>query len=202
MPPGSRRNFSGSPMPTSPTAPTICRRLVARAQSGDKVLVSLMARLSLQDRGRAFPDSGLRLFLRHAVSLRRGQRSASPRSRRRPAAACWRGASALEAAGGIDAIRHNIIDDCALGRAMKAQGPIWLGLTDRAVSACGPMTHFATSATWCRARPMPSSTIRRCCWPARCWGLFMVYIAPVMAALFAWVLCRRWRAGWPGSSWR
>ncbi len=38
---------------------------------------------------------------------------------------------ALEAAGGIDAIRHNIIDDCALARVMKKQGPIWLGLTDR-----------------------------------------------------------------------
>ncbi len=41
---------------------------------------------------------------------------------------------ALERGGEIDVIRHEIIDDCALGRAMKAQGPIWLGLTDRAVS--------------------------------------------------------------------
>ena len=49
---------------------------------------------------------------------------------------------ALEAAGGIDAIRNNIIDDCALGRAMKAQGPIWLGLTDRAVSL-RPYEHLA-----------------------------------------------------------
>ena len=29
---------------------------------------------------------------------------------------------ALESAGGIAAIRHNIIDDCALGRAMKRRG--------------------------------------------------------------------------------
>ena len=50
--------------------------------------------------------------------------------------------AALEAAGGIAAIRHNIIDDCALGRAMKAQGPIWLGLTDRAVSL-RPYEHLA-----------------------------------------------------------
>ncbi len=41
---------------------------------------------------------------------------------------------ALERAGNIDAIKHEIIDDCALGRAMKAQGPIWLGLTNRAAS--------------------------------------------------------------------
>ena len=42
--------------------------------------------------------------------------------------------SALERAGSVDAIRHEIIDDCALGRAMKKQGPIWLGLTDHATS--------------------------------------------------------------------
>jgi hopene-associated glycosyltransferase HpnB len=41
---------------------------------------------------------------------------------------------ALERAGGIAAIAPEIIDDCALGREMKAQGPIWLGLTDRATS--------------------------------------------------------------------
>ncbi len=41
---------------------------------------------------------------------------------------------ALEAAGGIAAIRSEIIDDCAMGRLMKAQGPIWLGLTERAQS--------------------------------------------------------------------
>jgi hopene-associated glycosyltransferase HpnB len=41
---------------------------------------------------------------------------------------------ALERAGGIDSIRHEIIDDCALGRRMKGQGPVWLGLTERAVS--------------------------------------------------------------------
>ena len=41
---------------------------------------------------------------------------------------------ALERAGGIAAIRSEIIDDCALARRLKAQGPIWLGLTRRARS--------------------------------------------------------------------
>ena len=40
----------------------------------------------------------------------------------------------LEAAGGIAAVRGEIIDDCALGARLKAQGPIWLGLTLRAES--------------------------------------------------------------------
>jgi hopene-associated glycosyltransferase HpnB len=40
----------------------------------------------------------------------------------------------LEAAGGVASIRGEIIDDCALGARLKAQGPIWLGLTRTSVS--------------------------------------------------------------------
>ena len=43
-------------------------------------------------------------------------------------------AEALRAAGGIESIRGALIDDCALGRRMKAVGPIRLALTDRARS--------------------------------------------------------------------
>ena len=35
---------------------------------------------------------------------------------------------ALARAGGVEAIRHHVIDDCALARAIKRFGPIWLGL--------------------------------------------------------------------------
>jgi len=41
---------------------------------------------------------------------------------------------ALRQAGGIEAIRASLIDDCALGKRMKSVGPIWLGLTERAHS--------------------------------------------------------------------
>jgi len=34
----------------------------------------------------------------------------------------------LARAGGLQAIRHHVIDDCALARAIKRGGPIWLGL--------------------------------------------------------------------------
>ncbi len=41
----------------------------------------------------------------------------------------------LEGIGGIDRIRQALIDDCALGRAVKQKnGRIWLGLTDTTVS--------------------------------------------------------------------
>jgi hopene-associated glycosyltransferase HpnB len=41
---------------------------------------------------------------------------------------------ALQAAGGLAAVRGQLIDDCALGRLLKVQGRIWLGLTHRACS--------------------------------------------------------------------
>ena len=41
---------------------------------------------------------------------------------------------ALEAAGGVAAMRGALIDDCTLGALIKTQGPIWLGLTHRSRS--------------------------------------------------------------------
>ena len=40
----------------------------------------------------------------------------------------------LQVAGGLEAIRGELIDDCALARLLKRHGPIWLGLTERARS--------------------------------------------------------------------
>jgi hypothetical protein len=37
---------------------------------------------------------------------------------------------ALDAIGGIAAVRDELIDDCALAARIKRQGSIWLGLTD------------------------------------------------------------------------
>src|SRR4051812_28257753 len=41
---------------------------------------------------------------------------------------------ALLRAGGVAAVRGELIDDCALARLLKAQAPIWLALTERARS--------------------------------------------------------------------
>jgi hopene-associated glycosyltransferase HpnB len=43
-------------------------------------------------------------------------------------------AEALPKAGGIEAIRNELIDDCALARKIKRNGGIWLGLTRNAAS--------------------------------------------------------------------
>ncbi len=41
----------------------------------------------------------------------------------------------LRRAGGVEMIRDRLIDDCALGSLIKAQGPIWLGLAGRTFSS-------------------------------------------------------------------
>jgi hopene-associated glycosyltransferase HpnB len=42
--------------------------------------------------------------------------------------------AALERIGGVGAIRHELIDDCALAREIKRNGSVWLGLTKNARS--------------------------------------------------------------------
>ncbi len=42
--------------------------------------------------------------------------------------------SALAEAGGVEAIRSALIDDCSLARNLKRRGAVWLGLTDRVSS--------------------------------------------------------------------
>ena len=89
-------------------------------------------RAVLRDPGRALPHSGLRLLLPDALSVRLGRASAIAATAAAAGGCMLVRRDALERAGGIAAIRSEIIDDCALARRLKGQGPIWLGLTRRA----------------------------------------------------------------------
>ena len=79
----------------------------------------------------SFPPSSIssRCCIRSA-----GSRSAIVRQPRPPAAAPWCAARRWSVPAASPAIRSEIIDDCALARRLKGQGPIWLGLTRRATS--------------------------------------------------------------------
>jgi hopene-associated glycosyltransferase HpnB len=173
-------------------APDNLRLLVSRAQDRGRVLVSLMARLSCRTAAEHFLVPAFVFFFDMLFPFGAVN---DPKS---PVAAAAGGCmlarrAALEAAGGLDAIRHNIIDDCALGRAMKAQGPIWLGLTDRAVSLrpyehISDIRHMVTRTAYAQLGYSPlvlAGTLL---------GLLMVYVAPVMTALFAWGISQL--AGW------
>jgi hopene-associated glycosyltransferase HpnB len=93
-------------------------------------------------------------------------------------------ADALRAAGGIDVIRDALIDDCALAGAMKKQGPIWLGLTNRAVSirpytTWGDIRRMVARSAYAQLNYSPLQLIGCVA------GLIITYLVPPLMALFA-----------------
>jgi hopene-associated glycosyltransferase HpnB len=109
------------------------RRLVARAEAGKLVLVSLMAKLYCKSFAEKLLIPAFVFFFDMLFPF--GWANDPSRSTAAAAGGCMLvRRDALILAGGLDAIRSDIIDDCALALIMKRQGPIWLGLTDRANS--------------------------------------------------------------------
>jgi len=93
-------------------------------------------------------------------------------------------ADALRAAGGIDVIRDALIDDCALAGAMKKQGRIWLGLTDRVVSirpytTWGDIRRMVARSAYAQLNYSPLQLIGCVA------GLILTYLVPPLMALFA-----------------
>jgi hopene-associated glycosyltransferase HpnB len=93
-------------------------------------------------------------------------------------------ADALRAVGGIDVIRDALIDDCALAGAMKTQGPIWLGLTDRVVSirpytTWGDIRRMVARSAYAQLNYSPLNLAGTVA------GLMLTYLVPPFMALFA-----------------
>ncbi len=104
------------------------RDLVAQAETGGRDLVSLMVRLHCRGLWErllipAFVFFFFKLYPpRWVAAPRRGTAAA--------AGGCMLvRLRALDRIGGIDSIRHEIIDDCALARRIKGGGSIWIGAT-------------------------------------------------------------------------
>ncbi|MCK6452338.1 MAG: glycosyltransferase [Alphaproteobacteria bacterium] len=110
-------------------APGVLRGLVAKAEADGVDLVSLMALLHC---ARPWERLLVPAFVFFFQKLYPFPRVNDPGDRLAGAAGgCMLvRRDALTAAGGIEAIRSAVIDDCALARALKARGPIWLGLTE------------------------------------------------------------------------
>jgi hopene-associated glycosyltransferase HpnB len=113
--------------------PAVLRRLVARAEAKGLVLTSLMVKLRCESIAERALIPAFVFFFQMLYPF------AWVNRRDRSTAAAAGGCmlvrlDALDAAGGIEAIRTSLIDDCALGRSLKRQGPVWLGLTASAHS--------------------------------------------------------------------
>ena len=114
-------------------APDTLRHLVARAARDRLVLASLMAKLHCASWAERFTIPAFVYFFKMLYPFAWVN---DPAARTAAAAGgCMLvQRTALEAAGGVAQVRSAIIDDCAMGRLLKKQGHVWLGLTNRAVS--------------------------------------------------------------------
>jgi hopene-associated glycosyltransferase HpnB len=114
--------------------PDTLERLVTRAESRRLDLVSLMVLLEARSLAERFL---IPPFLYFFLKLYPPRSIADPKSRTAGAAGgCMLLPRAtLERVGGLRAIRGEVIDDCALARAVKRRGgKIWMGLTQKSVS--------------------------------------------------------------------
>jgi hopene-associated glycosyltransferase HpnB len=163
--------------------PDNLRTLVARAEQEGRVLVSLMAELSCTTWSERFLIPAFVFFFQMLYPFRWVARN----DRRTAAAAggCMLiRRNALDRAGGIAAVRTEIIDDCALARRLKRQGPVWLGLTRRARSlrpyggfaAIGRMVSRSAYAQLGYSASVLASTVA---------AMVLIYVAPPLIALFA-----------------
>ncbi|MHB1204599.1 MAG: glycosyltransferase [Rhodospirillaceae bacterium] len=111
-------------------APSTLTRLVSMACADRRDLVSLMVRLHCRSSWERLLIPAFIFFFQMLYPFR------SVNDPRRPAAAAAGGCvlirrERLRLAGGLEAIKGEIIDDCALGRIVKRSGGrLWLGLAD------------------------------------------------------------------------
>jgi hypothetical protein len=91
--------------------------------------------------------------------------------------------TSLDAVGGIAEIRREIIDDCALAHLLKTQGPIWLGLTERARS----LRSYGNIGEVGRMVARTAFTQLRHSWALLAGvviAMLLIFAAPVFAGLF------------------
>jgi len=157
-------------------------RLVSQAQPNELVLNSLMVALRCESFAeRAFVPAFIFFFqmLYPFAWVNRADRAIAA-----AAGGCMLvRRDALNAAGGIEAIRGALIDDCALARKLKPHGPIRLSLTQRVHSIRGYATmqdirRMVARSAYAQLRYSPlllAATVA---------GMALVYLAPVFLTLF------------------
>jgi hopene-associated glycosyltransferase HpnB len=167
--------------------PDSVSRLVAHAEAKGLVLTSLMAKLRCESLAERVHVPAFIFFFQMLYPFAWANRPG-------PTAAAAGGcmlvrADALRQAGGIAIIRDALIDDCALAAKMKAQGPIWLGLTDRVRSIrpyprLSDLRRMVSRSAYAQLRYSPLLLA------ATVLGMLLTYLVPPLMALFGSGLAR------------
>jgi hopene-associated glycosyltransferase HpnB len=158
------------------------RRLVAEAEAKSLVLSSRMAKLNCESFAERALIPAFIFFFQMLYPFAWVNRPDHPMAGAAGGCMLLR-ADALRAAGGIAVIRDALIDDCALARALKQQGPIWLGLTHRVRSIrpyaqWGDIRRMVARSAYAQLNYSPlllAGTVA---------GLVLTYLVPPFAALF------------------
>jgi hopene-associated glycosyltransferase HpnB len=163
--------------------PDALSQLVARAQTNGFVLVSLMVKLHCKSLAERVFIPAFIFFFQMLYPF--AWTNDPHRSTAAAAGGCMLvRRDALRQAGGMAAIRGALIDDCALAKLLKTQGPIWIGLTERvrsirAYPAVADIRHMVARTAYAQLRYSPlllAGTIL---------GLALTYLAPVALTFFA-----------------
>ncbi len=170
------------------------RRLVAKAEAGKLDLVSLMVRLHCRSPIERLLVPAFVFFFQKLYPF---PASNDPKSRIAAAAGgCMLvRRTALTDAGGLDAIKGALIDDCALARLLKPRGPkgetkkapIWLGLADddtRSLRPYGGLKGFWAMVARTAYTQLGHSPLMLL---GAVLGMLLLYVVPV-AALFWGIL--------------
>jgi hopene-associated glycosyltransferase HpnB len=162
-------------------APTNLSALVARAETGRYDQVSLMVRLHCRGIWEqllvpAFVFFFFKLYPpRWVADPKRGTSAA--------AGGCMLlRRETLDRIGGVDSIRHEIIDDCALARRVKAVGRVWLGMSEdthsvREYHSCRPIWDMIVRSAFAQLR------FSKRILAATTAGMGITYIAPPLLVL-------------------
>jgi hopene-associated glycosyltransferase HpnB len=162
--------------------PDVLTRLVARAHREGLALTSLMVKLRCQSFAERSLIPAFIFFFEMLYPFAWVGRT--DRVTAAAAGGCMLvRTDALRQAGGIDAIRNALIDDCALAKILKSQGPIWLGLTQR-VRSIRPypdledIRHMVSRSAYAQLHYSPLLLLGTVA------GMALTYVAPPALALF------------------
>jgi hopene-associated glycosyltransferase HpnB len=163
-------------------SPDALRNLVSQSLSEGVALSSLMAKLRCESLAERALIPAFIFFFQMLYPF------SWVNDRRRATAAAAGGCmlvrrEALQAAGGVEAIRGSLIDDCAMARILKKQGPIRLSLSERVISirpypTMGDIRRMVVRSAYAQLRYSPLLLAVALA------GLTVVFAVPALAALF------------------
>jgi hopene-associated glycosyltransferase HpnB len=163
--------------------PRTLRRLAAISDAKRSVLTSLMVRLNCESAAEHWLMPAFVFFFQKLYPFAwvndpwRGTAAA--------AGGCMLASrEALTLAGGVEALRGALIDDCALGALMKRQGAIWLGLSEQARSlrryqTLADVRRMVVRSAFAQLRYSPFQLIGTLA------GMITAYFLPPLFTLFA-----------------